>query len=125
MQYSPKLKMAMEEIKAIIKKHDVGAIVVLHSPGHCEYLNALEPSYSCVKIENGGKVILKTKSTHYNGDKKKRDEIATATSNMLSALGTVGGRLSMNVLELSKVLDEHINAEHTDGGHTSHDQQNN
>jgi len=31
MQYSPKLKKAMEEIKAILKRDDIAGIVVLHT----------------------------------------------------------------------------------------------
>jgi hypothetical protein len=31
MQYSPKLKKAMEEIKAVLNKHDIAASVILHT----------------------------------------------------------------------------------------------
>lgn len=124
MQYSPKLKMAMEEIKAIIKKHDIAAAIVIHTPGHSEYLNALNPSYSCMEYGGRGKVTFKTKSSHYGGDKKKRDQMAKDTSNMLHAIGMTAGQQAMTIIELSKFFDDFIKAEHTNDGHTSHDQQN-
>lgn len=46
MQYSPKLKIAMDEIKQVLKKHDIAGFVVLHTPGFTEYLNRVDPSYS-------------------------------------------------------------------------------
>lgn len=46
MQYSPKLKKAMAEIKAIADKYDIAAIVCLHTPGHGEYLLKVDPLYS-------------------------------------------------------------------------------
>lgn len=47
----PLLKTAMEEIKAILKKHDLAAQVTLQSAGHVEYLYELSPSWSCVRLE--------------------------------------------------------------------------
>jgi hypothetical protein len=52
MQYSPKLKTAMAEIKAILKKHDIGAFVILHTPGFSEYVNEISPSYSCAFFDH-------------------------------------------------------------------------
>jgi hypothetical protein len=60
MQYSPKLKKAMEEIKAVLNKHDIAASVILHTPGFTEYLNHVDTSYSCVTIE-GNKLRIQTK----------------------------------------------------------------
>jgi hypothetical protein len=50
MKYSPKLRTAMEEIKAVIKKHDIAGVVVLHTPGYGEHFIKIDPSYSCAKI---------------------------------------------------------------------------
>lgn len=32
MQYSPKLKVAMDEVKDVLKKYDIAGFVVLHTP---------------------------------------------------------------------------------------------
>src|SRR4051812_33483380 len=118
MQYSPKLKKAMEEIKAVVKKYDVGAIVVLHTPGFSEYLFKIDPGYSAAKLEVD-RVRINIKAEHYAGDKKLRDQFVSDTSNLLHHLATVGGRLIMNTIEVSKQLDAQVNAEHFGGGHTS------
>lgn len=60
MQYSPKLKKAMEEIKRILKDHDIAASVVLHTPGHSEYYLRINPSYSCATL-NKGELRVKAK----------------------------------------------------------------
>lgn len=41
MQYNPKLKKAADEIKLILQKYDIAANVILHTPGHSEYLYRL------------------------------------------------------------------------------------
>lgn len=123
MQYSPKLKKAAEEIKAIIKKYDIAALVVLHTPGNSEYLMAIDPSYSCAKFE-GDNLRVKAKKKDYPSIEAWKQKIAD-TSNMLNLIGTTGGQIVMNILELSKRVDEVSGAEHDDGDHTSHTQQNN
>lgn len=124
MQYSPKLKKAMEEIKAIIRKHDIGAMVILHAPGFSEYYMNISPSYSCAK-HDGDTVRIKAKLKDFNGDKKAWQVKVTDTSNMLTHLGETGARTSMSILNVSEQLDKLIDAEHFGGGHSSHTDQNN
>lgn len=124
MQYSPKLKRAMNEMKMLMLKYDIGGFCVLHTPGHSEYLLRIDPSYSCAKFE-GDHVRIKAKLADFNGDKRAWEEKVASTSNMLSLIGEVGGRTALSILEISKQVDEIVEAEHKDGGHTSHTQQNN
>lgn len=114
----------MEEIKAIVKKHDIGAMVVLHTPGHSEYYMNISPSYSCAKQE-GDTVRIKAKLKDFNGDKKAWEIKVTDTSNLLTHLGETGARTAMSILNVSKQLDQVIDAEHFGGGHSSHTEQNN
>lgn len=124
MQYSPKLKKAMEEIKMLMLKYDIGGLVVLHTPGHSEYLLRIDPSYSCAKFE-GDNIRIKAKLKDFNGDKNKWEEKVAGTSNMLNLIGEVGGRTSLSILNISEQLDKIVDAEHTDGNHSSNTQQNN
>jgi hypothetical protein len=124
MQYSPKLKKAMEEMKAIIKKYDIAALIVLHSPGNSEYLNAITPSYSCMKW-NGDELRIRAKlKEDFNGDKKSMEEKLAATSNMLRLLSEVGGQQLLSIMKVSDFVDELLGSKHTDGDHTSHTEQN-
>jgi len=47
----PRLKAAMAEIQAIIKRYDIAAVVNLVSQSHLEFLYEISPSWSCSKVE--------------------------------------------------------------------------
>ena len=47
----PKLKEAAEEIKGVLKKHDIAAMVWLASAEHMEYLTVIDPSWSALSLE--------------------------------------------------------------------------
>ena len=126
MQYSPKLKMAMEEIKAVLKKHDIGAFCVLHTPGHSEYLMEITPSYSCAKIESSGNLRIRAKlNEDFGGDKKKWEKSIQDTSNMFHLLSHTGENLTLMLNGISNELDKAANASHFGDGHTTNTTQNN
>lgn len=47
----PKLKKAAEEIKSILRKHDIAGVVVLASASHMEFVRHLEADWLALKIE--------------------------------------------------------------------------
>ena len=112
MKHSPKLKKAMAEIKKILNRHDIGAIVLLHEPGFSEYLMNVNPSYSCCSITSE-KVSFKLLPEHYDGDIKKRDKVATDTCNMIHLFATVTKDIAINMSNLSMQINSHLNAKHT------------
>lgn len=125
MQYSPKLKKAMEDIKSILKKYDIAGMVILHTPGNSEYFIELNPSYSCAK-SNGDSVRIKAKlQEDFHGDKQAREKNVADTTNMFSLLSEVGMRISLSLSDVSERLDKIVNAEHFDGCHSSQTEQNN
>lgn len=125
MQYDPKLKIVIEEIKAIMVKHDCAGVCIVHGKkGFSEYLQYVTPSYSCAKIENG-KFTIKGQLKHFNNDKVKQQASHVATSNMLAHFSEVLGRLAMNYVYLKDIADKLFGSEHDTPGHQSHDTQNN
>jgi hypothetical protein len=123
MQYSPKLKKAMEEIKAIVKKYDVAAFVVLHDPkGFTEYLNHVSPSYSCISFENGE---LRVRLKEAEVGRQKAKQLAEDTFNMVAHFVEMIGKHALMYIEMEKYLKNHWNGEEGDSTHTSHEQQNN
>jgi hypothetical protein len=46
-----KLKAPLAEIRAIIKKHDIGGLIILGSRTHTDFGFELSPSWSCAKLE--------------------------------------------------------------------------
>jgi hypothetical protein len=123
MQYNPKLKIAMEEIKEILHKHDIAGAIVIHTPGHSEYMTELSPSYSCAKFE-GEYLRIKAKKSDYKTIEAWR-EVVTLTSNMLHHLSEKTADLSLQLLNASELIDKTVKAEHFGSGGTSHITQNN
>ena len=125
MQYSPKLKRAIGEIKQIMGKYDIAGLVILHTPGFSEYLLKIDTTYSCAKIE-GDQLRVKAKlKEDFNGNKAAMEQSLKDTSNMLHHLSETGGRTAMELFNISAALDEKVKAEHTGKGFTSVTTQNN
>lgn len=122
MRFSAKLKKAMKEIQGLLDEYDIAASVVLHTPGHTEYLMHITPSYSCAKLE-GSKFFVNTKSL--NLSKRDKREMIANTANMLNGLATTTGRESLKIIKLSEIMDKHSDARHTDLGHTSQEELDN
>ncbi len=124
MQYSPKLKKAAEEILQILNKYDIAANVILHTPGHSEYLLHITPTYSCAWLENN-MVRFRARKEDYNGNAMIRDKKISDTLNMLRLLADTAGKNALSLLEVADQFDKKIGADHTEGDHTSHTTQNN
>lgn len=123
MQCSPKLKKAMELIKAIVKENDIAAFVVLHDEsGYSEYLNAISPSYSCASIKDGN-IQVKLKQAEVG--KERARQLAEGTFNMITHFSDMVGKHALMFIETQKYLKEKWNGEENRGNETSHDQQNN
>lgn len=123
MQYSPKLKKAAEEIKEILEKYDIAAIVALHSPGFSEYVTSISPTYSCAKVLDGGAGIH-FKTTHLP-TKSAKSQMIKDTANMFHLLGVTACMETLKMKQCSEVFNDKFDIEHLGGGHTSHNQQNN
>lgn len=122
MQYSPKLKVAMEEIKEVLKKNDIAGFVVLHTPGFTEFLNHIEPSYSCAKPEKEG-IRFRAKSAELG--KEKVNQLAADTYNMIVHFADVIGLHAMIYIDAMKLLKEKLGGEEFRGRMTGEDDQNN
>jgi hypothetical protein len=98
-QSDPKLKGAMEEIIAVMKKYDIGGHVALASgKGHSQYLNFVtEPTWSCLTREGKG-VRFKAK--------KEESERANATFNMIDTLFNVTKFSAMGYGDLISAIKE-------------------
>lgn len=113
MDYSPKLRQAMAEIKGILNKHDIAALVVLHTPGHGEHLLKLDPGYSSIKpfqtisengeIEQG--VRLQVDSTTHKTPEAKTKAI-TDSVNMVEIICTLAGQRVSHLFDLSDSIHD-------------------
>ena len=125
MQYSPKLKTAMDRIKAILKEYDINATVCLHTPGFSELLMKVDASYSCAKIE-GDVLRIKAKlQEDFNGDKEAWNKKVADTVNMIVHFQDINGQLFMQADKAYEMLKKHIDIENDRGNISSHTTQNN
>ena len=105
------LKIAAEEIKEVLRKHNLAAAVALHSPGHGEYFVHLNPSYSCAYMYQDNEVRFYSKAADYKTPTEQLEKQAD-TANMLKLL-TDTTAFNFGCLDhLSKQFDELTGAEH-------------
>jgi len=106
-----KLKVAAEEIKEILRKHNLAAAVALHSPGHGEYFVHLNPSYSCAYMYQDNEVRFYSKKEDYKTPTEQIEKQAD-TGNMLKILADITAFNFGCLNHLSKRFDELTGAEH-------------
>jgi hypothetical protein len=111
MKSETKLKVAAEEIKEILKKHDIAAIFSLHTPGHGEFVLHLNTSYSCAYIYNDHELRFYSKRKDYKTQEEQFKKLAD-TSNMLKLLTDMTANNFLMLKPLSEKIDEVTNAEH-------------
>lgn len=117
MNYSPKLKKAMQEVRQVLEEHDIAGSVVLHTPGFSEYLIHISPSYSCAKIERNG--VLRVKASHLNIPFEEKIEMIISTANMFKLIGETSSHIANQTLSMSRAIDREMNCYHSDSIHTS------
>ncbi len=121
MQYSPKLKNAMSEIKAILEKHDIAGLIVLHTEGGLsEYLMKIDPGYSVAKFKDQETIRFKAKlQEDFQGNRRLMEHKLANTAGMLKHLSEVGGNLVLGLMEVSDQFDKIVAAEHGSISHIS------
>lgn len=118
MNYSPKLRSAMAEIKEIIKKHDIGAVVVLHTPGYGEDYIKIDPSYSCTKVAVTMKGEAVVNITTKNTPKEQKQQMLTDTVNMFGIMCDLVGEKAMFVIDIMEELRKKLDIDEGPGTRT-------
>ena len=84
-----RLKVARAEIEAIIQKHDLAGAVVLHTPGMSEWFYQVNPSYSCLHVdEQAGTARVKSLLADHGGDRQAQLLEQACTANMVASLAS-------------------------------------
>lgn len=109
-----RLKIARAEIEAVLKKHDLAGVVVLHTPGMAEFFYDIQPSYSCAWIDQAASMVrVKSKLADYGGDAAAQRLDQAATAQLLHSFGMECAQAGIMFLEVAQVVDEKLGAEHT------------
>lgn len=110
-----RLKIARAEIEGILKKHDLAAVVALHTPGMTEFFYDITPSYSRVWIDEVvGQLRVKSKLSDYGGDKDAQLLDQGATANMIHGLAADLSSAADMFGSIAPFIDRVLSAEHTD-----------
>jgi hypothetical protein len=118
MQYSPKLKRVMSDIKKMLDENDIAGIVVLSEYGFGEFLVKVNTQDSIANIQNN-ELRLKTSLKNCDGNKQLLEKKIIYTANMLSILSDITARIALTLIEASEKLDKISQANHTSEGFVS------
>lgn len=104
LNYSPRLKEAMEEVKVILKRYDIAGVIVLHEPGFAEHIIKTDPGYSCARLVNGGMRVTATQEKYG----EKRGKVMDDTFNMFQLLAEVSGKCSLLLIDVEEQMTKAI-----------------
>jgi hypothetical protein len=115
-----RLKIARAEIEAVLKKHDIGGAVVLHTPGMTEWFYDIRPSYSCAWIDDAASMVrVRSKLADFGGDAEAQRRGQAATANLLHGHAHDLGQAAIMFLDVAHVADQALRAEHTTAAHVA------
>lgn len=111
-----KLKIARLEIEAVLAKHDLAGVVVLHTPGMVEFFYNIRPSYSIVTFDEAtGAVRVRSKlERDYGGDATRQQHDQVASSNMTASLADSLWSSARMFAGIDGIVSKALGAEHTD-----------
>lgn len=90
-ELSPKMQMVTAELKEVLARYDVAAVVVLHEPGAVNYFLKVDPSYSLATMKNDKMALAPAPLNLLNPDAVP--ELAAQTVNMFRNLASMTQRL--------------------------------
>lgn len=102
---SQKLKNAMEEIKFILDKHDIGASVVLATENQTEFFYKVTPTWSIIthNLETG-EIRVTSKREDYDSDEDQIKSIEDS-ANLVFGLGVVNGVLVEHMSGITNIFN--------------------
>ena len=109
----PKLLEARDRIRAVLNELDIAGHVILHNaPGSVEIFIKFDPSYSKISFDPPV-VRVRSKIEDYNGDADAQRRDLEATASLVHCFAESLATNAMMMLDLSKVIDEKVDARHT------------
>jgi hypothetical protein len=115
----PKLIAAMEEVKAILAKHDLTAVVFLGSPSHVEYHYKLHASWTCCRLEEDGQFKARLKTSDYPSPLEAR-KVVEETVGMLAGFADVTQQAHENLSGTLKMFGQRFHIEHVSAEEPRH-----
>lgn len=115
-----RLKVARTEIEAILRKHDLAGVVVLHTPGMTEFFYDVRPSYSCAWIDEAkSQVRVKSLVADYGGNREAQLHDQAASANLFHGLADNLAAASDMFSSVAVFVDRATFATHTAAHHVA------
>jgi len=111
---STKIKVATEEIKEILRKHDLAGAIGIHTPGQAYMFLHFNTSYSCAYIYDEKHMRIYSKSSDYATEEEHFQKVKS-TSNMFKMLLDASSLLVVALQKYSSTLDGIVHATHGKG----------
>lgn len=115
----PRLKVARLEIEAVLAKHDLAGVVVLHTPGMTEFFYNIQPSYSVCWIEEAASIVRvkSVRDRDHGGNVTAQIKMQAATANMTAGLAGELHHASKMFDYVDRIVSIGLRAEHTQPTH--------
>jgi hypothetical protein len=108
----PVLKTAVEEIKAVLVKHDIAAVVFLGSNTHTEFVYELSPSWSCAReLPDGGGLRIRSKRSEYATKEAQFEELRLTVGMIMGFIDAIEHTKS-NLGAVMMMLATHMDISH-------------
>lgn len=104
------LEQAADEIEAVIKKHDLGGLIILANPQRTVFRHLLDPSWSCAKVGDNG-LHIRSKRVDYATEEEQRRTLA-ATISLIEGTRFVAEQQAKNLNHVLGMLAEHVDYSH-------------
>lgn len=111
-----RLKVARLEIEALLAKHDLAGVCVLHTPGMSEFFYCVTPSYSVCWIDESAQAVRieSALDRDHGGDGAEQQRMQIATANMTASLTSALIDAARMFIDVDNVVSEALRAEHSD-----------
>lgn len=112
----PKLKLAADEIKAVLRRHDIAGTVFLGSKAHTEFLFHLPTTWNLIREADEGVILIQYKKADATPEKDEalrltvgliagfRDAMRATESNFMNLLASLGK--SMDIQHWSQLEED-------------------
>ena len=113
------LKEAMEEIKTIMNRADIGGAVILSTENNLEYYYGLSPSWSIISIQDG-EIKVKAQKENYASTEAQKKAV-TDSANMALGIENMMRMMQLNMAQITRIFRKRFKIEFTMGSHEPHD----
>lgn len=101
----------LDEISAVLKKHDVAGLVMVANQNHCDWRMEVSPSWSCAWIEKDGEgkemIRIRSKKEDYPTS-EARNKTLEVTIGCFVTFGDSLDRLRSNINQLLVMISKHV-----------------